>query len=66
MKLVLDTNIIISALINPQGKPSQILRLILEGRASLYYNTAILAEYENVMRRSKFSEKIEKKKAQFQ
>ena len=59
MRLVLDTNVVISAFINPGGKPSQIVRLILERKAELCYNAAILYEYENVMRRPKFANKID-------
>ena len=55
MRLVLDTNVIISALINPTGKPSQIVKLILSRKADLYYNSAILSEYESVLLRPKFS-----------
>ena len=59
MRLVLDTNVIISAFINPEGTPSQILKMVLGRRAEICYNTIILSEYENVMRRPKFSGKIE-------
>ena len=59
MRLVLDTNVIISAFINPNGKPSQIMKLVLERKAELCYNSAILSEYESVMRRRKFSDKID-------
>ena len=58
MRLVLDTNVIISAFINPSGKPSQIMKMILGRRAELCYNSAILCEYENVMLRPRFSGKI--------
>jgi len=59
VKLVLDTNIIISAFINPDGKPSQILKMVLNRKTELYYNTSILSEYENVMIRPKFSNVID-------
>ena len=59
MRLVLDTNIIIAALINPEGKPSQILKLVLGRNAEIFYNSAILSEYENVALRPKFSGKID-------
>ena len=59
MRLVLDTNVIISAFINPGGKPSQILKMVLGREAELCYNTTILTEYESVMFRPKFSGKIE-------
>ena len=59
MRLVLDTNVVVSAFINPGAKPSQIINLILKRRAELCYNSAILSEYENVMLRPKFSNKID-------
>jgi len=59
VKLVLDTNVIVSAFINPQGKPSEILKMIVNRKADLIYNIVILSEYENVLLRPKFSEKID-------
>ena len=59
MRLVLDTNIVISALINPEGKPSQIMKMILNLQAELCHNIAILIEYERVALRPKFSGKID-------
>ena len=57
----MDTNVLISAFINPGGKPSQIMRIVLSRKAEfmLCYNSVILSEYENVMLRPKFSEKID-------
>jgi putative PIN family toxin of toxin-antitoxin system len=55
---VLDTNVVISAFISPGGKPSQIMKMVLERGAELCYNSVILSEYENVMLRPKFSSKI--------
>jgi putative PIN family toxin of toxin-antitoxin system len=55
---VLDTNVIISAFINPHGNPSLILKLILQRKAELCYNSAILGEYESVALRPKFSDII--------
>ena len=59
MRLVLDTNVIISAFINPNGIPSGILKLILQHEAEICFNTVILSEYESVALRRKFSSKIE-------
>ena len=59
MRLVIDTNVVISAFINPGGKPSQIMKIILGREAELCYNSAILCEYERVMLRPKFSGKID-------
>lgn len=58
MRLVLDTNVIISAFISPDGKSSHILKMVLGRKAELCYNSAILNEYESVMQRPKFSDKI--------
>jgi putative PIN family toxin of toxin-antitoxin system len=60
-KVVLDTNIIISAFLTPTGKPAAILRLAIQGDLDLCYNTAILVEYEQVLGRSKFADSVNKK-----
>ena len=59
MKLVLDTNVVVSAFINPEGKPSILLKIIINRKAELVYNATILSEYENVLLRPKFSGKID-------
>ena len=59
MRLVLDTNVVISAFITPDGKPSQILKIVLQRKAELCYNVSILSEYESVMLRPKFASKID-------
>ena len=58
MKVVLDTNVIISAFLSPSGKPVVILQLVLHHQLKIYFNTAILAEYEEVLGRSKFAGKV--------
>jgi len=59
MRLVLDTNVVISAFIKPDSKPSHVLKIALGHKAELCYNSAILGEYESVMLRPKFSSKID-------
>ena len=59
-KVVLDTIVIVSAFLNPAGKPAFILQAILRHDLDIYLNTAILAEYEEVLSRSKFTGKIYK------
>jgi putative PIN family toxin of toxin-antitoxin system len=59
LRLVIDTNVVVSAFINPYGKPSQIIKMILGRKAELYYNSTILSEYESVMNRPKFSGKMD-------
>jgi putative PIN family toxin of toxin-antitoxin system len=55
IRVVLDTNILISALLTPQGAPAQVLLLCLNDPAvQLCLSARIYAEYEEVMRRPKF------------
>lgn len=54
IRVILDTNIIVSALLNPQGAPAQVLLFVLlEPEAQLCLTGAIYAEYEEVLRRPK-------------
>jgi len=54
MTVVLDTNILVSALINPTGIPATILSLLLNGRLTVLYDNRILGEYKEVLSRPKF------------
>ncbi len=54
MKIVLDTNVIVSGLINVEGTPAQIMNLLLNGRITLLYDSRILREYIEVLSRKKF------------
>jgi putative PIN family toxin of toxin-antitoxin system len=54
MKIVLDTNVIVSALINPAGAPAQVLATVLSGKVVLLYDNRVFAEYEIVLRRPEF------------
>ena len=51
IRVVLDTNIIVSALLQPFGAPAQIFLLALERHVQLCISGAIYAEYEEVIRR---------------
>ena len=62
MKIVLDTNVLVSALINPEGLPAKILNLVLNGKLTVLYDNRIIGEYRAVLIRKKFgfsSEMIE-------
>jgi len=48
----------VSAFLSPEGKPAAILKMVLRDDLELCINTAILAEYEQVLSRVKFSERI--------
>ena len=54
MRVVLDTNIVVSAMLNPSGTAAAVLRLGLHRRVQLCVSEAILEEYEAVLRRPKF------------
>ena len=58
MRVVLDTNVVISALIDPKGNPSIIIKMVLSRMVELCHNSTILSEYESVALRPKFSSKI--------
>ena len=54
-KIVIDTNIIVSAFISPKGAPAKIIELIvLNEDFIMCYNADILAEYQDVLTREKF------------
>jgi len=53
-KIVVDTNVLVSALLSPKGKPAQILALILNEQVTVCYDSRIMLEYETVLSRSKF------------
>lgn len=54
MQAVLDTNVVVSGFLNPYGPSGEILRLVSAGEVKLYYDSRILAEYREVLRRPKF------------
>jgi putative PIN family toxin of toxin-antitoxin system len=51
LRLVLDTNVIISAALNPGGLPRTVFLLAITKPARLYVSQAILAEYREVLAR---------------
>jgi uncharacterized protein len=53
-RAVIDTNVIVSALLKPQGLEDQVLRLALAGRLLLCTSPAVLAEYARVLLSPKF------------
>ena len=54
MLVVIDTNVLVSALLNPAGTPGSILALILQGKLRPAYDQAVLSEYRAVLDRAKF------------
>ena len=62
-KVVLDTNIIISATLTPAGNPAKIVNMALDKTIQINLNDEILAEYEEVLSRKEFSFSSEEKSA---
>lgn len=54
-RIVLDTNVLVSGMINPNGPPGRIVDLIREGLVELVVDDRILAEYSQVLSRPKFN-----------
>ena len=54
MNIVLDTNVLISALWSANSKPGAIINAVLARRFSVCYDYRILDEYAQVLRRPKF------------
>lgn len=51
MKVVLDTNVIVSGVLTTHGVCAQILDMLTEGVFGIYVDDRILAEYDSVLRR---------------
>ncbi|MBX3280449.1 MAG: putative toxin-antitoxin system toxin component, PIN family [Acidobacteria bacterium] len=54
IRIVLDTNVIVSAAINETGFEAAILALGLAGKIRIYISEPVLKEYEGVLVRPKF------------
>ena len=54
MRIVIDTNVLISALLNPGRTPDRALVAIRERRDVVLYDERILGEYREVLSREKF------------
>ena len=54
MRIVLDTNVLVSGLLSPFGPPGEIVRMVSAGALVLCTDARILSEYGEVLRRPKF------------
>ena len=54
MRLVLDTNILVSALLKPGSVPDRLLTIIWAGAALVLYDARMTDEYRTVLARAKF------------
>ena len=55
MKVVLDTNVVVSGLLSPFNAPGEIMRMVASGALELYYDARILSEYRSILLCQKFS-----------
>ena len=53
-RVVLDTNVLVSALLSPEGNPAKIYKMFLTGALSLVFSADIFDEYQDVLRRPRF------------
>jgi putative PIN family toxin of toxin-antitoxin system len=58
LRALLDTNVIISALLSATGAPAQILRAWLDGRFELIVSPSLLAELERALAYPKLRRRI--------
>ena len=55
MRVVIDTNVLVSGLLSPYGATGEIVRMLAAGSLDLLYDARIISEYESVLTRPKFS-----------
>lgn len=58
MRAVVDTNVLVSALLKPESVPSQLIERALKGGLIVVYDHRVLKEYVDVLRRPKFGFEI--------
>jgi uncharacterized protein len=58
-RVVIDTNILVSALLRPESLPAAVLMLALSGEVRLCISDAVFAEYDDVIRRPRFKRSAE-------
>ena len=51
LRVVLNTNVLVSALMSPSGNPAEIYKMFFTGDLGLVYNESILSEYDDVLHR---------------
>jgi putative PIN family toxin of toxin-antitoxin system len=54
VRIVLDTNVLVSGLLNPHGAPGRVLDAVLAGTHVLLLDDRVRAEYAEVLERPRF------------
>jgi putative PIN family toxin of toxin-antitoxin system len=55
LKIVLDTSVLVSGILSPNGPPAAVLRALLTERVRLRFDERVVSEYRDVLTRTKFS-----------
>ena len=55
IRVVIDTNVIISAMLRSGGLPEAVFNRAIDGAVHLFISEPVLAEYEEVLRRPRFA-----------
>ena len=58
LKIVLDTNVLVSGLLKPNSPPEIVLSHIFDEQIQVYFSKDILDEYRGVLVRDKFRKKL--------
>lgn len=61
IRVVLDTNLFVSAILSPEGKPALILKMVLDARLDLVLSPAIIKEVSLVMNYGKIRKLLSKR-----
>ena len=54
IRVVIDTNVVVSAVLNPLGSPARVLGLVSDEAIRLLVSASIVSEYEDVLGRGEF------------
>jgi len=54
IKVVMDTNVLVSALLTAESHPARLLNSVLSGKILLCYDSRVMQEYKTVLFRPKF------------
>jgi putative PIN family toxin of toxin-antitoxin system len=54
-RVVLDTNILVSAMLSINGNSAKIVNMVFDNEVEVYYSGGIITEYEDVLSRPKFN-----------
>lgn len=60
IRIVIDTNILVSAILTPEGNPAKILKFVLQGKLNLIVSPAIVEEIRQVLRYPKLVKLMKK------